>query len=137
MEGAFVFISPTERVQEDIRKHRHLFFTSSIPFSTGESGSPRSSTLRDAFTAVRHRSKGERKASMHENLPHAGPSNQAYPFSFDIPRPTRPGEEMPPTFSAMSMGEIGLRGRTGVERAEVEYLIIAQWEGPDPDERVR
>ncbi|TCD67425.1 hypothetical protein EIP91_012397 [Steccherinum ochraceum] len=37
----------------------------------------------------------------------------------------------------MSMGEVGMRGRTGVERAEVDYMVIAQWEGPDPSERVR
>ena len=143
MEGAFVFISPTERIQDDIRKHRHLFFSSSLPFQTGESGSPRASTLREAFTAVRHRSRGERRPSVHEIAPHAGPSSQAYSFAFDIPRPapSKPGQEMPqempPTFSTMSMGEIGMRGRTGVERAEVEYVIIAQWEGPDPNERVR
>ncbi|THH32930.1 hypothetical protein EUX98_g1235 [Antrodiella citrinella] len=44
---------------------------------------------------------------------------------------------MPPTFSTTSIGEVGLRGRTGVERAEVDYVINAQWEGADPDERVR
>jgi len=132
MEGAFLFISPTERVQDDIRKHRHLFFTSSVSFATGESGSPRSSTLREAFTAVRHRGRSASEFSMH-----AGPSCPAFPFDFDMPHATRPGEQIPPTFTAMSMGEVGLRGRTGVERAEVEYVVIAHWEGPDPEERVR
>ncbi|KAH8084368.1 hypothetical protein BXZ70DRAFT_1012051 [Cristinia sonorae] len=138
MEGAFLFISPTERMQDDIRKHRHLFFSSTLTFSTGESSSPRSSTLREAITAVRK--SRNRRPSMAEGSSqshHAVPPSQAFPFSFEIPRPPHPEEEFPPTFSTLSMGEIDVRGRTGVERAQVDYLVIAQWEGPDPDERVR
>ena len=48
------------------------------------------------------------------------------------------GEEMPPTFSSVVTMDSDSRGRAGVERAEVEYKIVAHWESADaaePDRR--
>lgn len=52
-----------------------------------------------------------------------------------MPRSTHAGEEMPPSFSSVAVGEAGIRGRTCVERAEVMYRIFATWETSDEEER--
>ena len=143
MEGAFVFISPDiVEAHEHLPTgkpqgpYRHLFFTSSVTYTTGDNSSPRSaSTIREAFANTVRTLKVDRKSSM----PDLRTSNSRgqFPFSFEIPRPARQGEEMPPTCSSLSVGVMGVRGRTGVERAEVEYKIIARWEGTDPNERTQ
>ena len=122
--------SPAEARGSD--KYRHLFFSSTITFNTGESGSPRSAaSLRDAFSnSVRSR----RTASPPETVSSARPH---FPFSFEIPRPGRQNEELPPTCCNVTLGVVGVRGRNCVERAEVEYKVIASWEGSDPNERTR
>ncbi|EKM58006.1 uncharacterized protein PHACADRAFT_206848 [Phanerochaete carnosa HHB-10118-sp] len=138
-EGAFIYLSPgamkpSERMADarNSDKYRHLFFSSTITFSTGESGSPRSaSSLRDAFTnSVRLR-----KTESSPNT--AGSARPHFPFAFDIPRPGRPGEELPPTCCNVSLGIAGIRGRSAVERAEVEYKIVATWEDHDDKETAR
>lgn len=138
-EGAFIYLSPgtlkpSERMADarSSDKFRHLFFSSSVSFSTGESGSPRSaSSLRDAFTnSVRSRRT--------ESPPRvAGSAHPHFPFAFEIPRPGRPGEELPPTCCNVSLGVAGIRGRSAVERAEVEYKIIASWEDHDAKQTTR
>lgn len=136
-EGAFIYLSPgsmkpSERMSDarSSDKFRHLFFSSSVTFSTGESGSPRSaSSLRDAFTnSVRSRRT--------ESPPH-GSAHPHFPFAFDIPRPGRPGEELPPTCCNVSLGIVGIRGRSAVERAEVEYRVVATWEDHDAKQTTR
>ncbi|KAI0701370.1 hypothetical protein BC835DRAFT_245424 [Cytidiella melzeri] len=140
MEGAFIYVSPdVVEAHEDLPvgkargQYRHLFFTSSVTYTTGDSGSPRSaSSIREAFANTVRTLKVDRKASLPDLRPNASRSH--FPFSFDIPRPARLGEELPPTCASVSVGVIGIRGRTGVERAEVEYRIIARWEGTDPNQ---
>ncbi|GJE94838.1 hypothetical protein PsYK624_110130 [Phanerochaete sordida] len=136
-EGAFIFLSPgsmkpAERMADarNSDKFRHLFFSSSVTFSTGESGSPRSASLRDAFT----NSMRSRRA---ESPPTTGSAHPHFPFAFDIPRPGRPGEELPPTCCNVSLGLVGVRGRSAVERAEVEYRIVASWEDHDAKQSTR
>ncbi|KAI0792482.1 hypothetical protein C8Q75DRAFT_804856 [Abortiporus biennis] len=143
MEGAFVYISPFSEHSQEVMvsypsgKHRHLFFTSSVSFATGETtNSPRSaSSLRDAFTVSRNKRKVDRRPSLPDMADTTKP--RAFLFSFDIPRPTRPGEEMPPTFSSVSTTETAPRGRTAVERAEVEYKIVALWETNNSTDSIR
>ncbi|KAG0691450.1 hypothetical protein DFH29DRAFT_792358, partial [Suillus ampliporus] len=52
-------------------------------------------------------------------------------FSFEIPRGSRPGEEMPPTFCSSTPCENGRRDLSLVEKAEVSYRINAVWEASD------
>ena len=66
-----------------------------------------------------------------------GAPRKPFPFSFDLPRPVRPGEELPPTFSTISVGEVGYRGRTAVERAEVDYKLTAVWESMDNSQEAK
>lgn len=142
MEGAFTYISPDlVEVNEDLpvgndnSKYRHLFFSSTVTYATGDNGSPRSaSSIREAFANTVRTRKGEQKSST-SDLPTQARTHFA--FSYEIPRPSRQGEEMPPTCSSVSLGVTGTRGRTCVERAEVEYKIIAIWEGSDPNDRTQ
>lgn len=142
MEGAFIFISPdVVESYEDMPtgkpqgQYRHIFFTSSVTYATGESGSPRSaSSIREAFANTVRTRKADFKAS----LPDLSNSARThFAFSFEIARPARQGEEMPPTCNSVSVGVVGTRGRAGIERAEVEYKIVATWEGSDPNERTQ
>jgi hypothetical protein len=143
MEGAFVYISPDVvgtheefPVGKPQGQYRHLFFTSSATYTTGDGGSPRSSSsIREAFANTVRTLKVDRKASLPDLRPNS--SRGQFPFSFEMPRPTREGEEMPPTCASVSVGVIGTRGRSGVERAEIEYKIVARWEGTDPNERTQ
>jgi hypothetical protein len=60
-----------------------------------------------------------------------GPASRSCEFSFEIPRGSRPGEEMPPTFCA-SMPSNNRRGWLSVvEKAEVSYRVTAVWEPSD------
>ena len=102
---------------------------------TGELDSPRSATsLRDAFTAS-VRGRRERRPSQTAVRGALRP----FPFAFEIPRPEHAGlsgQELPPTFSSVTAGECGPRGRTGVERSEVSYSVTALWEAVDGSDRL-
>ncbi|KAI0077382.1 hypothetical protein K474DRAFT_1707403 [Panus rudis PR-1116 ss-1] len=138
LEGAFAYISPFSHDQDDSephssRDHRYLFFTSTVVFSCGDH-SPRSATsLREAFNLRSRRM--DRRPSL-QDIKNQG-QRQAYPFSFELPQPNRPGEEIPPTFSSVKLGVADTRGRACVERAEVEYKVIATWESADLNEHAR
>ena len=108
-------------------RHRHVFFTCSETRPTGELDSPRSTTsLREAFAAsVRYRR--ERRPSQSSLKGALRP----FPFSFVIPRSEQSGQELPPTFSSVAVGECGPRARPCVERAEVSYTVVATWEAAD------
>lgn len=148
MEGTFTYISSKIGDESDptgaslSHKPRHVFFTSTIMHPTGETGSPLSATassIRDAFVAsVRPRlGRLDRRPSL-QDLSTSQRHRQTYPFSFEVPPPSRPGEEMPPTFSSVVMMDSESRGRNSVERAEVEYKIVAHWESTtstEPDRR--
>ncbi|GBE83878.1 hypothetical protein SCP_0509350 [Sparassis crispa] len=130
IEGAFVFLSPHMKVGDhsvDVHRtsaHRHVFFLSSVVAPVTAMDNQRSSSsLREAF-ASSVRPRRERRPSQTDirlNLKH-------FPFSFDLPHSTRAGEELPPTFSSVVMGQTGTHSRAYVERAEVAYKIVATWE---------
>ncbi|CAL1699600.1 unnamed protein product [Somion occarium] len=138
MEGTFVYVSPKLHDDDEStlrRKPRHVFFTSSVVHPCGDNGSPRSTTsLRGAFAASMRSVRLDRRPSLQDMT---GSRRQVFQFAFDVPPPSRPGEEMPPTFSSVVMTGTEARGRTGVERAEVEYKVVALWEGADPSEQAR
>ncbi|KAI0631232.1 hypothetical protein C8Q77DRAFT_195003 [Trametes polyzona] len=139
LQGTFVYMSPNVGQSESEgyvelsrpERHRHVFFSSSETRPTGEMDSPRSTTsLRDAFAAsVRYRR--ERRPSQTSLKGALRP----FPFSFVIPRPEQSGQELPPTFSSVAVGECGPRGRACVERAEVAYAVVATWEASDGIDR--
>ncbi|EIW55037.1 uncharacterized protein TRAVEDRAFT_153349 [Trametes versicolor FP-101664 SS1] len=139
LQGTFVYMSPNAGQSDSEsyvalsrpERHRHVFFSASETRPTGDLDSPRSSTsLRDAFAAsVRYRR--ERRPSQTSIKGALRP----FPFSFAIPRPEQSGQELPPTFSSVAVGECGPRGRTCVERAEVSYAVIATWEAADGVDR--
>ncbi|CDO74586.1 hypothetical protein BN946_scf184583.g13 [Trametes cinnabarina] len=132
-QGTFVYMSPNLGQSEGYvelarpERHRHVFFSCSETRPTGELDSPRSTTsLRDAFAAsVRYRR--ERRPSQTSLKGALRP----FPFSFVIPRSEQSGQELPPTFSSVAVGECGPRGRPGVERAEVSYAVVATWVAAD------
>lgn len=143
MEGTFTYIS-SKIGDEDHTTHgslshqpRHVFFTSTVVHLTGESGSPLSNTassIKDAIASVRPRM-GRRPSF--RDVSSTQRDRQIYPFTFEVPPPGRPGEEMPPTFSSVVMMGSDSRGRSGVERAEVEYKLVALWESVDSIEPER
>ncbi|KAI8972901.1 hypothetical protein BD414DRAFT_499802 [Trametes punicea] len=135
--GTFVYMSPNVGQSEGYvdlarpERHRHVFFMCSETRPTGELDSPRSTTsLRDAFAAS-VRSRRERRPSQTSLKGALRP----FPFSFVIPRSEPSGQELPPTFSTVAVGECGPRGRPCVERAEVSYAIVATWEAADGGDR--
>lgn len=136
MEGAFLYISPGKEAYDDPfpdghgSRVRHTFFLSSMVNLVGGLGTQRStSSLREAFAAsVRSRRRSPSEVSISGAL-------RPFPFSFEMPRSNQAGEEMPPSFSSIAIGEAGIRSRTCVERVEVTYRIFVTWETSDEEER--
>ncbi|KAJ7666143.1 hypothetical protein DFH06DRAFT_1268270 [Mycena polygramma] len=119
IEGAFTY-SSTEKNGDrtyDRRpeKRRHVFFSSSkvIQVSPSDSNPPRSA-FRDVFVIKRRPSGSSIKSMVLEP--------RAYPFSFDLPRSQRSGEEMPPTFCSSD---------PQCAPFEVIYQVSAVWESSD------
>ncbi|EMD35360.1 hypothetical protein CERSUDRAFT_116150 [Gelatoporia subvermispora B] len=126
MEGVFEYLSPfiQDADLEPTKSHRHVFLSSSVTFPVGEITSPRStSSLRETFTASVRSRMTERRPSQ----PNLKGALRPFRFCFDLPRTTGTGEELPPSFASVTMGECDYRGRHGVERAEVSYKVVATW----------
>ncbi|TFK46881.1 hypothetical protein OE88DRAFT_1648360 [Heliocybe sulcata] len=130
LEGAFTYVSPEVEVYDASLKgkQRHAFYSSSrvVPLS-GTQDTPRSAlSLRDAFVAsVRRR----------PSLPTMdGSEMRIIPFNFELPNPSRPGEELPHTFSSSALIEGGVRERAQAENSDVSYRVVALWEAMDQSE---
>lgn len=132
IEGAFEY--RTVRTEEDedslspnlpIDMRRHVFLSSSVVIPMSGVNESRSS-LREAFT-VRRKGSSTSLRSNGSNGP------RTCEFKFEIPRGSRPGEEMPPTFLVTSEVETS-RKRRFVEKSEVAYKLIATWESTDGDD---
>ncbi|KAF9458236.1 hypothetical protein BDZ94DRAFT_1201451 [Collybia nuda] len=128
IEGAFMY-SPTysegEQVPESSRnagKRKHVFFSSSTTISispVSEPNSPRSA-FRDAFI--------KRRPSVSSLNLGALPGERSFPFTFDLPRSCRTGEEMPPSFTGSSdMGPSS-------EAFDVTYKLKVIWEAQNAAE---
>ncbi|KAG1748285.1 uncharacterized protein EDB91DRAFT_1113106 [Suillus paluster] len=124
IEGVFEYTSVKEDLEDEfaqgpkISNHRHIFLSSSaiIPISP----------VLDPFSVVC-------EAFGVKQLPNASnlnsPASRSCEFTFEIPRGSRPGEEMPPTFCSSS--DNGPGGLSFAEKAEVSYRMTAVWEASD------
>ena len=136
MQGVFTYLSP--HLKHSMLSHapnsqRHVLYITSVVIPVGGLSPKRSvSSLREALTASVAPIRRERRPSLTD----ARPIPRPFPFSFDIPHATRVGEEMPSTFSAVSVGEAGPRARACVERIEISYKVTATWEPNNSDEPV-
>jgi hypothetical protein len=50
-----------------------------------------------------------------------------YPFTFQLPRSIRPGEELPPTF-------VSTNDPSSIDYFDVTYRVVVDWEPNDPTE---
>jgi hypothetical protein len=103
-------------------KRKHAFFSSStiLPVSPGsEPNSPRSA-FRDAFI--------KRRPSVSSLNLNATAVERSFPFTFDLPRSCRAGEEMPPSFTGSA--DIG----TSSESFDVTYKVKVVWEAHNASE---
>ncbi|KAG2056053.1 hypothetical protein BDR06DRAFT_953499 [Suillus hirtellus] len=129
IEGVFEYVSVKEDLDDEsaqgpkASKCKHIFLSSSTVITISPFPDP-FTVVSDVFWVL--------KLSNHSNL--NGPAPRFCEFSFQIPRGSRPGEEMPPTFCA-SMPCDNRRGDLSiVEKAEVSYHITAVWEPSDMSE---
>ncbi|KAF8556046.1 hypothetical protein OG21DRAFT_1507002 [Imleria badia] len=125
LEGAFEYLSVKDNADDEyprnptVRKHRHVFLSSSaaIPFSpTLDSRS----TIREALSVRKRPSTSSLKST----------ACRACEFSFELPRGSRPGEEMPSTFSSTTPTQDSQK-QSSTEELEVAYRIMVTWEASD------
>lgn len=102
-----------------VRKHRHVFLSSSATIPISPVPDPRP-TIREALS-IRKRPSTSSLNSL---------ACRSCEFSFELPRGSRPGEEMPPTFSSNTPPR-DLRRQSRTEELEVAYRITAVWEASD------
>jgi hypothetical protein len=126
IEGVFEYVSVKEDLDDDFAqgpktsKYKHIFLSSSAIIPISPIPDP-FSVVCDVFGVPQF----PNGSSLN------GPASRSCEFSFEIPRGSRPGEEMPPTFCA-SMPSNNRRGWLSVvEKAEVSYRVTAVWEPSD------
>ncbi|KAJ7269848.1 hypothetical protein C8J57DRAFT_1180920 [Mycena rebaudengoi] len=117
IEGAFTYNSMQkgDSYGRPPERRKHVFFSSSkvIHVSPSDANPPRSA-FREVFV-IKRRPSGSNIKSM-EFQP------RTYPFTFDLPRSQRSGEEMPPTFCSSELN---------CAPFEVVYQVSATWESTD------
>lgn len=123
IEGAFEYVSVKENLCDEsaqgptTSKYKHIFLSSSAVIPISPIPDP-FSVICDVFGVPQHPN----------DLSLNGPASRSCEFSFEIPRGSRPGEEMPPTFRALMPCDNRRRGISAVEKAEVSYRVTAVWE---------
>ncbi|KAF8843916.1 hypothetical protein BDN67DRAFT_88951 [Paxillus ammoniavirescens] len=129
IEGAFEYSSIKDNLDDDyphspiVGKHRHTFLSSSTVIPISPTPDSRSA-IRGAFSV--------RKRPSTSNL--NSPARRSYEFTFNIPRGSRPGEDMPPTSTSMTLIENAQGRWSYVEKVEIAYRVIAVWEASDGSE---
>ncbi|KAF8439095.1 hypothetical protein L210DRAFT_3612762 [Boletus edulis BED1] len=122
LEGAFEHSSVKDNEDAHnpiVRKHRHVFLSSSATILLSPILDSRS-TIREALTI--------RKRPSTSSL--NSPACRSCEFSFELPRGSQFGEQMPSTFSSTTpTGD--LRRQPSMEEFEVAYRITAVWEACD------
>jgi hypothetical protein len=110
---------------QNFRKCTHVFYSASVvtPVSPSVENGSSISALRVAT---------KRRPS--ESSIHSGSISRSFPFSFDLPSGSRPGEELPSTFSSTAVSETSPRARAFVETAQVKYALRVNWETTDGSE---
>ncbi|KAF9239871.1 hypothetical protein BU15DRAFT_74404 [Melanogaster broomeanus] len=128
IEGTLEYSSMKDSLDDDyannsvLQEHRHVFLSSSAVMFI--SPTPPRSAIREAFSI--------RKRSSTSNLNSS--ACHSCEFSFEIPRGSRPGEEMPPTFSSTTLAENVYRTGSRPEKVDITYRVTAVWEASDGSE---
>jgi hypothetical protein len=125
IEGAFLYGSSKADSTEDgssqpvnPQKRKYVFFSS----STSVTVSPVETNTMFLNRHVRRR----------PSLPTLQvPTSRTYPFRFNFPRGSRPGEEIPATFPSSAAAESWKFGNTTSGDVEVNYVVLASWEASD------
>ncbi|KAG1776380.1 hypothetical protein EV702DRAFT_1229883 [Suillus placidus] len=129
IEGVFEYISVKEDLDDEsaqgpeTSKYKHIFLSSSAVIPISPIPDP-FSVVCDVF--------GVPQLSSDSSL--NGPASRSCEFSFEIPRGSRLGEEMPPTFCASMSCDNRRGGLSVAEKAEVSYRVTAVWEPSDMSE---
>ncbi|THH19128.1 hypothetical protein EW146_g1996 [Bondarzewia mesenterica] len=135
IEGSFSYVSSTGTSEGTSSsqlpgKYRHVFFSACTIFASGNIRA--GGSILGAFARRTDQRPGAmRKNSVKRKLSLTNldiPGQQIFPFSFDLPQPSRMGEEMPSTFVLPEALEDGARGITPAEKAEVSYKILVVWD---------
>jgi hypothetical protein len=130
IEGAFLYGSSKADNTEDgssqpvnPQKRKHVFFSSSISITV----SPIETNTIFLKKHVRRR----------PSLPILqAPTSRTYPFRFNFPRGSRPGEEIPATFPSSAAADSWKFGGAASGDVEVNYVVSASWEASDePEDR--
>lgn len=127
IEGVFEYVSVKEDLGNEsaqgptTSKYKHIFLSSSAVIPISPIPNP-FSVVCDVF--------GVPQLPNHPSLDDPAASRSCK-FSFEIPRGSRPGEEMPPTFRALIPCDNRRGGISAVEKAEVSYRVTAVWEPSD------
>lgn len=125
LEGAFEYSSVKDNADDEyphnstVRKHRHVFLSSSDSITLSPIPDSRS-TIREALTVRKRPSTSSLNSSTFRTCE----------FSFELPRGSRPGEEMPSTFSSTTPARDSRR-QSNTEEFEVAYRIVAVWEASE------
>ncbi|KIK92585.1 hypothetical protein PAXRUDRAFT_146998 [Paxillus rubicundulus Ve08.2h10] len=129
IEGAFEYSSVKDNLDDDyphspiVIKHRHAFLSSSTVIPISATADPRSA-IREVFSV--------RKRPSTSNL--SSRACRSCEFSFEIPRGSRLGEDMPPTSTSTTLVENAQGRWSYMEKAEIMYQVIAVWEASDGSE---
>ncbi|KAG1823613.1 uncharacterized protein BJ212DRAFT_1325526 [Suillus subaureus] len=129
IEGVFEYVSVKEDLDDEsaqgpkTSKYRHIFLSSSAVIPISPIPDP-FSVVCDVF--------GVSQLPGDSSL--NGPASRSCEFSFEIPRGSRLGEEMPPTFCASIPCDNRRGSPSIVEKAEVSYRVTAVWEPLDMSE---
>ncbi|KAK0203406.1 hypothetical protein DFS33DRAFT_1383665 [Desarmillaria ectypa] len=125
LEGTFTFYPPTAGSVMNYEIQKHTFFSASTSFqlSSSSDGTSRS-TFREVFASSKRR---RPSVSSLDINPTPSIVERTYPFSFELPRSCRSGEEIPQTFySSKHAGSPASTSRAG--SFSVEYKILVTWD---------
>ncbi|PBK90207.1 hypothetical protein ARMGADRAFT_309375 [Armillaria gallica] len=124
LEGTFTFYPPAAGsvMGSEIRKHTFFSASTSFQLSSSSEGASRS-TFKEVFASSLRR----RPSVSSLNIPTSSVVERTYPFSFELPRSSHSGEEIPPTFySSKHAGSPAPTSRAG--SFSVEYKILVAWD---------
>ncbi|KAG7441119.1 uncharacterized protein BT62DRAFT_982887 [Guyanagaster necrorhizus] len=126
LEGTFTFFPPAAGSVMNYETRKHTFFSTSTSFqlSSSSDGTSRS-TFREVFA-----SSLRRRPSISSLNINSTPSivERTYPFSFDLPRSCRSGEEIPPTFYSSKHAAGSPASTSRAASFSVEYKILVTWD---------
>jgi hypothetical protein len=106
-----------EPLIDSLDKQKHVFFSTSTSIAISRNSR---STIREVFKPNLQRSGSTSRV-------HIPSARRTYHFNFDLPRGSRPGEELPPTFSPSTLDD-GVVPTRSTPSTEVLYTVSASWE---------